>query len=252
MKPSEAKPVPPEFLPDEDELARQLLNLRRPPSPTLQRRVQSIPQPETSPTRTVPRGIVGGVIALLTMALLFISPPVQATLDEVQGVLGQFPLTIRSVWPKPTETVVVLEAEPMSLREAQAALPFDFVLPAHLPNGLTSTADQIFVSQSPLPMAKMEWRDIEGGFVQLSAFASGPENHRSQTLIGPESTETILINNQEAVLVRGGWDGESRTWSHQGQVTTLIWTANGVQYRLLSYGDVVPLAELIKMAESVR
>jgi hypothetical protein len=101
-------------------------------------------------------------------------------------------------------------------------------------------------------MAKMEWRDIQGGFVQLNAYVSGPENHRSQTLVGPESTETILINNQEAILVRGGWDGESRTWSHQGQVTTLIWTANGVQYRLLSYGDVVPLAELIKMAESVR
>jgi hypothetical protein len=96
----------------------------------------------------------------------------------------------------------------------------------------------------------MQWRDAEGGFVQLSAHAADPANNLSQTLVGPESSQTILINGQEAVLVRGGWDEDSRTWSHQERVTTLIWRANGVQYRLLSFSNL-PLPELMAMAESV-
>ncbi|MBI1879728.1 MAG: hypothetical protein HYR94_16155, partial [Chloroflexi bacterium] len=52
----------------------------------------------------MPRSLVGAVIALLIVALLFVSPPVQATLDEAQKVMGQIHLTIRSVWPEPSET----------------------------------------------------------------------------------------------------------------------------------------------------
>ena len=36
------------------------------------------------------------------------------------------------------------------------------------------------------------------------------------------------------------------------QVTALIWELNGIQYNLLSYSDVVSLAELTEMAKSVR
>jgi hypothetical protein len=186
----------------------------------------------------------------MVVALLFISPPVKATLDEVQKVMGQIHLTVRSVWPKPTATVVMIEPVAMSLAAAQAMLPFDFTIPAYIPNSLTVTGDEVFVTQLATPIVKMQWRDAEGGFVQLSAHAADPANNLSQTLVGPESSQTILINGQEAVLVRGGWDEDSRTWSHQERVTTLIWRANGVQYRLLSFSNL-PLPELMAMAESV-
>ena len=248
MSQTEINPLPPEFSPDESELTRQLLSLRQMPSTTLQHRIQVIPQQ----THSLPRSLVAGAIALVVVALLFISPPVKATLDEVQKVMGQIHLTVRSVWPKPTATVVMIEPVAMSLAEAQAMLPFDFSLPSHIPNGLDVTGEKVFVTPLATPIVKMQWRDSEGGFVQLSAHAAGPENSLSQTLIGPESSKTILINGQEAVLVWGGWDEESRTWSHQDQVTTLIWTANGGQYRLLSYSNLVPLTELIAMAESIR
>lgn len=251
MMPREIEPAPPEFSSEEAELAQRLISLRQPPSPTLQRRVQAIPQPDR-PARTVPRSLVGGIIALVVVALLFGSPPVKATLDEVQKVMGQIRLTIRSVWPAPTATVVMLETEPMSLAEAQVAVPFDFALPTYLPVSLTRSGDDLEVAQSPVALIKMQWRDSQGGVVQLSAHAAGSENELSQTVVGPESSETITLNGREAILVRGGWDKESRTWSHQGQVITLIWTVNNVQYRLLSYSDVVSLAELKMMAESIR
>jgi hypothetical protein len=251
MTPREIEPAPPEFSPEEAGLARQLLSLRQPPSSALQRRIRAIPQPDR-PARTLPAGLVGGIIALLVVAMLFGSPPVKATLDEVQKMMGQIQLTVRSVWPAPTATVVMLETEPMSLANAQTVLPFDFALPTYLPGGLTGSGDEVWVAQSPVALVKIQWRDSQGGVVQLSAHAAGSESQPSQTLVGPESSETILLNGRETVLVRGGWDKESRTWSHQGQVVTLIWAVNGVQYRLLSYSDVVSLAELKLMAESIR
>src|SRR6185503_19406899 len=122
MSQTEINPQPQEFSPDEAELTRQLLSLRQMPSTTLQHRVEVIPQQ----TYLLPRSLVGGAIALVVVALLFISPPVKATLDEVQKVMGQIHLTVRSVWPKPTATVVMIEPVAMSLAEAQALLPFDF------------------------------------------------------------------------------------------------------------------------------
>lgn len=250
MTSSETKPVPPEFSPEEAELARQLVSLRQKPSPALQRRVQAVPQ-SAPPRRSVPRGLVGGIIALVVGALLFISPPVQATLDEVQKMVGQVPLTIRSVWAAPTATVVMLETEPMSLDAARTAVPFDFALPAYLPDTLSRSSDEVRVAQTPVALVKVEWRDRAGGVVQLTAHAGSSANQLSQTLVGPESSEPIQINGREAVLVRGGWDKSSHTWSHQGQVMTLIWTVNGVQYRLLAYSDLISLAELKRMAESI-
>jgi hypothetical protein len=220
--------------------------LRQTPSPALQRRVQAIPQRR----QFVPRSLVGAAIAVVVAALLFISPPVKATLDEVQKVMGQIHLTVRSVWPKPTATVVLIESVAMSLAEAQAMLPFDFALPAYIPGSLMVTGDEVFVTQLATPRVKVQWRDAEGGFVQLSAHAVDTVNNPFQTLVGPESSQTVLINGQEAVLVRGSWDEDSRTWSHQERVTTLIWTTNSVQYRLLSFSNL-PLAELMAMAESV-
>jgi hypothetical protein len=250
MTPREIEPAPPEFSPEEAELARHLLSLRQPPSRTLERRVQAIPKPDV-PARTVPASLIGGIIAMLVAALLFASPPVKATLDEVQKVMGQIQLTVRSVWPAPTATVVLLETEPMSLVDAQAAVPFNFALPTFLPASLTGSGDEVWVARSPVTLVKMQWRDSQGGVVQLSAHAASSENQLSQILVGPESSETILLNGREVVVVRGGWDKESRTWSHQDQVITLIWTVNGVQYRLLSYSDAVSLTELKMMAESV-
>lgn len=249
MSDQEKPSLPPEFSPEEAEIARQLFSLRQSPGVELQRRIEAIPQPPARPAGVTPRPLLGGLAALLVAALLFISPPVQATLDEVQKMIGQIPVIVRTVWPQPVEAVVTLETEAMSLVEARAAIPFDFALPTYLPAGLTGDMEQVQVAWSPLAMVKLVWRDAENGFVQLSIYAAGPEN--VQALVGPESSETVQINGQEALLVRGGWDRQSRTWNGQDRVITLFWTVNDVRYRLLAYSEVVSLDELVAMAESI-
>lgn len=115
MSDQEKPSLPPEFSPEEAEIARQLFSLRQSPGVELQRRIEAIPQPPARPAGVTPRPLLGGLAALLVAALLFISPPVQATLDEVQKMMGQIPVIVRTVWPQPVEAVVTLETEAMSL-----------------------------------------------------------------------------------------------------------------------------------------
>lgn len=241
----------PELPPDEAELARQLFALRHRPSQALQRRIRTIPQQPAYRTWPVPK-LAGVVGALVLIALLFMSPPAQATLGEVRRVVGQIHLVVRSAWPEPTATIVLPEAKPISLTEAQALLPFELSLPGEIPPGLDVTKQEVFISQVAGPVIKLRWPDQVGGFVQLSARAAGSENEAVQTLVGPASSESLLVNGQPAVIVRGGWDETSGAWSYEDQVITLIWTVDGVQYKLLSLSRSVSLTELIAMAESIQ
>ncbi|MFN8457001.1 MAG: hypothetical protein U0401_20440 [Anaerolineae bacterium] len=243
-------PPPPDHLPEDAELARQLFALRRPPSEVLQRHVQTIPR--QPPARLLPRHLLGVVAGVCVMLLLFISPPVQATLGQAQKVIGQINLTVQEIWPQPTAAVTMLETEPMSLAVAQAVIPFEFGLPAYVPAGLSRPDDRVTVAKLSTPLVQAEWRDAQGGFVQLSAYAADPALQFNQTVVGPDSSSAILINGQAGVLVRGAWDDASRTWSHQDRMLTLLWANNGVQYRLLAFTSQISLPELVAMAESIK
>jgi len=100
-----------------------------------------------------------------------------------------------------------------------------------------------------VPLVKLRWRDREGGFTQLTAYAH--PDAQAKTLVGIQEGEPVNLNSQTGVLVRGAWDETSRTWNEESGVVTLIWATDGVQYRLLSYSEVVSVEELIKIAESV-
>jgi hypothetical protein len=243
------------FKAEELELAQQLWELRRQPSPELARRVQAIPG---RPDRLRPgllgvgsRPALAVLAALLVVAgLFFASPAAQATLGQFEKIIGQIHLTILDVLPRRTNPIVV-ESTPVSLAEARAAVPFELTKPAYVPAGLAAEA-QVYVIELESPIVKFLWRDAAGGFVQLSIHRAGDETSQIENVIGSESSDTILINGQEAAIIYGGWDETSRTWSHQDRLVTIIWVADGVQYNLLSYSTLISRAELRAMAESVQ
>ena len=139
----------------------------------------------------------------------------------------------------------------VSLTTARTQVPFEFTVPTHLPAGLVRDP-QVFVTELEMPILKMRWQDVAGGFVQLSIHEANGAQNLTQNLIGAESSETIVLNGREAVLIYGGWDEASRTWKHEAQLVTLIWELDDIQYNLLAYSEAVPLAELMAMAESIR
>jgi hypothetical protein len=140
----------------------------------------------------------------------------------------------------------------LSLAEAQAVVPFKIALPGYLAAGLTTKEPEVYLIELDKPIVKILWRDTEGGFIQLTTHHPNEgDSGRMETLVGPDSSETILINGRQAVLVHGGWDHSSQTWSYRDRVKTLIWEVDQVQYKLLYFGDAIPVAELATMAESI-
>lgn len=249
MSKTELRAVLEEFEDGDLDLARQLLSLRQQPGPDLTQRIQAIPQQTRAQQWLIP-GLAWSSVVVVMAALLFVSPPAQAMLGQVEQVIGRVHLMVMDALPTPTATIVV-QSSPMALDEARAAVPFNFGLPTYLPAGLLAK-EQVFVTKLDIPIVKIRWQDSAGGFVQLGAFPYSTENSLIPTRVGPQSSQTILINGQEAVIVYGAWDQASRTWSYQDQVVTLIWDVGDIQYHLLAVSQVVPLSELIAMAQSVQ
>jgi hypothetical protein len=238
------------FEEEEAELAQQLLALREEPGPALRQRVQAIPgQPRQARRRLGPHLALAS-LALVLAILLFTSPAAQAMLGQVEQVIGRIHLMIVEARPARVNPIAE-ESTPISLSQARAAVPFTVTMPAYLPPGLKPDPE-IFVTELETPIIKLRWRDTEGGFVQLAVHEANQEKTRFQNLVGQESSEPILINGQEAVIIYGGWDETSQAWSHQERITTLIWEESGIQYNLLSFSTVVPQTDLVVMAESVR
>ncbi len=240
-----------EFQGEDAALAEQLLSLRQPPPPNLQRRVQAIPQKSRGKHRfKIPR-MVWGVAALVVVLMLVVSPGARARLGELRQVVGQINLGVTDVEPTFTNPVAV-DSVAVSLDEAQMLVPFNVALPAFVPGDLVASNAEISILKIQTPIVKMLWAVNRSDFVQLSLRSNERDAPLSRTLVGPYSSQTVLINGQEAALVRGGWNKAEQSWDYQDQLTTLIWHNNGVQYKILSVGNQIPLAELIAMAESIQ
>lgn len=244
------RPSSHDFSDEEIALAEQLLNLRRNPNPVLKQRIRAIPTRQTE-QRSMIRQWARALAAGLLLIFLFASPPAQATLGQVEKIIGQIRLTVQDTYQHYAATPTPINSRVMSLTEARATVPFKFALPTYLPDNLADEA-LISVTDLGIPLVKVRWSDTSGGFIQLTAHkADGQENLLSKTLIGTNSAEKIMINGKSAVMIRGGWDTTHQTWHHQEQITTIIWEAKGIQYRLLAYSTVLSTNELIVMAQSV-
>ena len=242
-----------EFDDDEHELARGLLSLRQPPRPTLQARVRAITASEPSRRVIIPR-LAWVALALALAVLLFGSASARATLNEIEKVIGQVPLLIREGWSSREATATVtLESRLVSLATARASLPFKIYEPGYLPDGFAAVNEgQVAILDLETPVVKMEWRKPRDGVLLLSQIPYGADAIPIETLVGPDSSDPILVNGREAVMVKGGWGQASGAWERETRVLTLIWRLDGVQYRLLAAETDLPLEELIAVAESIR
>jgi len=240
-----------EFEPEDRQLAEQLFNLRQEPSLELRRSVLAIPYQPPRPSRFSRLQLSWGIALLLVMVILFVSPAAKATLGQVEKFIGQIRLTVLEVLPG-SDKPFHRRSKQLTLAEAQAVVPFKIVTPSYLAAGLSAKEPEVYLIELDKPIIKILWRDTEGGFIQLTTHHPDEgDAGRMETLVGPDSSETILINGQQAVLIHGGWDNSSQTWSYRDRVKTLIWEVDHIQYKLLYFGDAIPVAELVAMAESV-
>jgi hypothetical protein len=240
-----------EFEPEDRQLAEQLFNLRQEPSLELRRNVLAIPHQPSRPGRFSNLQLSWAIALLLVMVILFASPAAKATLGQVEKLIGQIRLTVSDILPG-SDKPFHRGSKRLTLAEAQTVVPFKIATPGYLAAGLTTNEPEVYLIELDKPIVKILWRDTEGGFIQLTTHHPYEgDTGRMETLVGPDSSETILINGRQAVLVHGGWDNSSQTWSYRDRVKTLIWEVDQIQYKLLYFGDAIPIAELVAMAESV-
>ncbi|MBN2086701.1 MAG: DUF4367 domain-containing protein [Anaerolineales bacterium] len=136
--------------------------------------------------------------------------------------------------------------EILTLVEAQAQLPFSVGLPLWVPEGMAREESVRITrfSESHTPVTII-WRGI-GAYLELT-IGQAAEGH----IVGLESLETVKINGQDAALVRGMWNADTKEWDRDEPWIgmTLIWARGEETYSLFS--PQLSREELIRIAESI-
>jgi hypothetical protein len=237
-----------EFSGADAEMARRLLSLKRTPSPSLVARVRGIPTLSQRRVWHMPRWAWGVAAAVVLMGVLVVSsPPLRAAIVSLQETIGNIYLTIADHSPDSSDATII-EPQLMSLEAARTAVPFDFGILGQVPDGWVME-EQVRVNDlGGGPYVQIEWTNPGHGNISLSA---REDNGSASRLVGPDSFREVEVSGQPALLLKGGWDHDSREWMWL-EVTTLVWKVDGVEYSLSASGHDLSEADLITMAESSR
>jgi len=234
------------------DMVRRLLSLKRDPSSALVARVRSIPVSPQRQSWHIPRWVwgVAAPVALLVV-LVAASPPLLAAVASLQETIGKIYLTITDRAPDTSDATIV-EPELMSLQAARAAVPFDFGIPSQVPEDWIMEEQVRVTDLGSGPFVEIRWinSDDAGTEMMFSARSALQEDGSpSFWLVGQDSFREIEISGQPAVIVRGGWDRDSREWAWP-EVMTLMWAMNGVEYTLSTSDAEGSEAKLVTIAES--
>jgi len=241
-----------EFSGADAEMMRHLLSLRQDPSPALVARVRAIPAvPEQRRWPALRWAWALTAVAVMLAVLVALSPPLRAAIESLQEIIGSVYLSIADRSPDTSDATIV-EPQLMTLEAARAAVPFDFDHPTRGPDGWVMD-EQVRVNDlGGGPFVKIMWSNPgHAGIVFSASPAHLDDGTPVSTLIGPDSFREIVIGGQPAVIVKGGWDHDSREWAWP-DVTTLVWTVDEVKYSLSTASGEISEAELVTMAESAR
>jgi len=183
--------------------------------------------------------------------LVSVSPPLRAAIASLQETIGNVYLVITDQSPD-TSDATIIEPELMSLQAARTAVPFNFGIPTQVPDGWVMD-EQVRVNDlGGGPFVEIQWANLGHGNITLSVRAAYQDDGApSGTLVGLDSFRETKVGGQPAVIVRGGWDYDSRAWAWP-EVTSLIWTTGDVQYTLVTSSDEISETDLVIMAESTR
>ncbi len=136
-------------------------------------------------------------------------------------------------------------AEAMPLADAQAQLPFEFNLPAWLPDGFVpqDTVEAAVPNDNwPYGEVTVMWLNADDATLTLHA-TTAPDI--DSEFIGAGETENATVNGQAATLTRLGLKTAPRQLA-------LAWEVEGLRYILEVGGDVLTEEELLKVAESIQ
>lgn len=192
-----------------------------------------------------------------TLFALGFSPAVRAQIEDVLRQIGGIGFQETAVYPGADvdeDEIDIIESElvrgknEVLIEEARARLALDFNVPDTLPEQFTM-AKEVLYSDVGDASARFRWRDSKSiDSLFLDVRIANPE---ITWIVGPNSTEEVLINGRSAALISGNWDADSQEWDSDEGTKVLRWEQNGIEYSLMIYSEILTDEELIAIAESI-
>lgn len=201
------------------------------------------------------KAVSAAILAALALAVFFFPPArvfAQGLLDQIGGYVftqGPLPQPDPNRLPGPIRVVRVyggsvsiqtLAGVPTAPDPAAAAslAGFDVLVPSYLPTGYTAMGGW-YVTSDGGTVVTNGYRDTTNHFILIN-----------QWKVAAGATRTFAEDPQVIVSVRGQrglWLPD--TLGGEAQKNALVWDEHGITYSLIT--DSVPLAELLKVAESL-
>jgi hypothetical protein len=192
---------------------------------------------------------LAGFSLVLVMALV-VSPVARASvvtfLREIGGIL------FNETWEYPggTEEETLAPEQTLGLEAARAILPFTFGLPTWMPEGyvMEPMVRIVHFNEGFTPVSISFKKPIAEGRDDAIELVVG--QNTPSWVIGPESAEIVSIHGQEAALIQGSWNSQTRRWEVELGGLTLSWAREEVLYQLSTAANVHK-DDLIRIAESI-
>ena len=190
--------------------------------------------------------------------LMTFSSTVRADLISIIEEIAGLRFDVTANYPgNPDEEVTIVPSVYLSLEEAQNRFPSPIMLPAYLLQGYERRAEVELLNLGNLPTLTITWdsKEMHAGNIRLNIkhCSSGFEN--CGQIVGEGSVEEIMLNEKPAVIVRGGWNYDTRQYDlyPYGQaIVELMWKYDDhTVYALGANEQKVSVEELIKIAESI-
>lgn len=189
----------------------------------------------------------------LALAMTF-SPAARAAAQRVIQTVGNLAFDVSDEYPGGDGPVSILESEEMTLEQARARFPVALRVPTWAPNGY-AREERVSITQLPDGniSALMTWQGDENRLA-LYTYSSPQTLLRRGSdgiAVGPGSVEEVQVSGKPAAIVRGAWNANTRTWGPD-MLISLLWTDDERGYMLSGMDQHVSVADLVKIAESMR
>jgi len=206
---------------------------------------------------------MGIVIALLALTVIFVPQAraaVQSVIHKIAGIYFD-EVTESPIACDPMKCLPEEATQTLTLKEAQAAVPFTFSLPTWTPEGYwLNPRVKLDHQAGGYTQVRIEW--LKTGFTQ--------EDHKDyiqqMTLtiwqdqgdypvqqVGVESISEVEINGQPAALIHGAWEVFNKNWNNGA--TQITWVKDGLRYFLMvgfiEPATVISDEDVIRIAESI-
>lgn len=201
------------------------------------------------------------ILSALTLIFMFgllmtfsstVRAEVLRTIEEIAGL--QFDIT--SKYPG-TGREITIPSEYLSLEEAQSRFPSPIMLPIYLPQEFRQPAKLALSDFGDVLILTITWNSKEkyGGSIMLDIRYCSSRLENCGQIVGEGSVEEVMLNEKPAVIVRGGWNYDTKQYElypYSLAPVHLMWKYDDhTVYMLGAIEQEVSIQELIKIAESI-